>query len=85
MLAKIAACLGAGNRTRTCTLLAVEPKSTESTNSTMPAKKPLFLHGGGTEVEQNALFTGSSYHIVTGLSMKSPGQMARSLDFFIAL
>lgn len=28
---------GAGNRTRTCTLLAVEPKSTESTNSTMPA------------------------------------------------
>ena len=34
---KIAACLGAGNRTRTCTLLAVEPKSTESTNSTMPA------------------------------------------------
>ena len=37
MLAKIAACLGAGNRTRTCTLLAVEPKSTESTNSTMPA------------------------------------------------
>ena len=30
---------GAGNRTRTCTLLAVEPKSTESTNSTMPAYK----------------------------------------------
>ena len=30
---------GAGNRTRTCTLLAVEPKSTESTNSTMPANE----------------------------------------------
>lgn len=28
---------GAGNRTRTCTPEAVEPKSTESTNSTMPA------------------------------------------------
>ena len=28
---------GAGNRTRTCTSKTEEPKSTESTNSTMPA------------------------------------------------
>ena len=34
---------------------AVEPKSTESTNSTMPACfVPLFLHGEGTEAERDA-------------------------------
>ena len=32
---------GAGDRTRTCTLLAVEPKSTESANSTTPAGQML--------------------------------------------
>ena len=38
---------GAGDRTRTCTAMPEEPKSTESTNSTTPAYSfvPLFLHG----------------------------------------
>ena len=38
---------GAGNRTRTCTAMPEEPKSTESTNSTMPAYMGLFYHGVG--------------------------------------
>ena len=41
---------GAGNRTRTCTSKTEEPKSTESTNSTMPAYSfvPLSFTRGGT-------------------------------------
>ena len=41
---------GAGNRTRTCTSKTEEPKSTESTNSTMPAYSfvPLIFTRGGT-------------------------------------
>ena len=47
---------GAGDRTRTCTAKPEEPKSTESTNSTMPAY----------------LITGSFYHFQKFLSTSVP-------------
>ena len=38
---------GAGDRTRTCTALPEEPKSTESTNSTTPAYLLVLYHDCG--------------------------------------
>ena len=68
---------GAGDRTRTCTAMPEEPKSTESTNSTTPAKKkrPLFLHGGGTRGgAYRFIRLLSFYHGPVSLSIRKPGQ-----------
>ena len=73
---------GAGDRTRTCTAKPEEPKSTESTNSTTPAKKkrPLFLHGGGTRGgAYRFIRLMPFYHGPVSLSIRKPGQ---TLNYF---
>ena len=73
---------GAGDRTRTCTAKPEEPKSTESTNSTTPAKKkrPLFLHGGGTRGgAYRFIRLMPFYHGPVSLSIQKPGQ---TLNYF---
>ena len=51
---------GAGNRTRTCTSKTEEPKSTESTNSTMPALLFLIISESPEKIKGNSKFLARS-------------------------
>ena len=84
---------GAGNRTRTCTSKTEEPKSTESTNSTMPAffvdsfstDNGLILSWGGGVVNQEyplKLPVGSIGEVHTALPPRLRGGAIKLYKYF---